>query len=637
MPDIIGGSGCEAAFARAELAKYLNWAGTAFHGPAVIRLENPDALGSEDMTDGFTIHRNGDTVVIRAENGRGLLYGAYEYIENAIGVRWADPPFGEVDTSIRNDRWPEAPVSRRAAFPYRGGCMHRADNDENFVYNIDRLGKFRLNRVLLFTHQLPLLRRNAAAIAQRGVHVTLGGHCWPYFLYDRGRLSPSDALAAHPEWHALIDGQRLPCADAEAQFCLSCEEALARFTANVLDTLAEYNDLIDTLSLWPNDTAALFCECPQCASRSHVDLVLRLINRVAAAVRARWPHISVEMLAYEDFTEPPREERPSEGVLVNFAAIGRDYRLPYVNTTRRGMALRRDMLAWRALCGNNKMIVYEYYRLDGVPKRTVISDDLRLLRDDGLSGVMEDTFQDNDPDGVPDSLGFMLWLESRMLWNPDESADVLQRGLLCALFPTAYDAVSRALLLLEQAQASYMHYDLTWHQWQQRRTEEVAFQKERMGFIVETMKETVCLLTSARTDAVPAEVTRLNRFIDALHRRLSIMRCLAHQINAQLTLMTSGDVQAAQSELDEALLTRCASPDTRPLDELSTYMTAYGLSEALTRRLIPIDRKDRVGRIAIMNHWERICLKTRAARSCINCTLPVCPEAVRMSALRGQP
>lgn len=56
------------------------------------------------------------------------------------------------------------------------------------------------------------------------------------------------------------------------------------------------------------------------------------------------------------------------------------------------------------------------------------------------------------------------------------------------------------------------------------------------------MKETICLLTSARTDAAPAEVARLDRFIHALHRRLSIMRCLAHQINAQLTLMTSGDV-----------------------------------------------------------------------------------------------
>lgn len=152
MTDIIGGSGHEAAFARAELAKYLNLAGAAFHGPAVIRLENPDVPSSEDMTDGFTIHRNGDAIEIRAENGRGLLYGAYEFIENALGVRWADPPFGEVDTGVRNDRWPEVQVSRRAVFPYRGGCMHRADNDENFVFNIDRLGKFRLNRVLLFTH-----------------------------------------------------------------------------------------------------------------------------------------------------------------------------------------------------------------------------------------------------------------------------------------------------------------------------------------------------------------------------------------------------------------------------------------------------------------------------------------------------
>ena len=225
----IGGQGEEiVAFAREELKHYLALAGDSFEPPRIVVDKEYGRQCFPDETnglkpDGFVIGRKNGEVVIGALNDRGLLYGVYEYIERAVGIRFVDAPYGEVDTEVRDPQWPAETVLENPTFTYRGGNMHMARSDENFCYNVDRLPKFRFNNVLLFSQQLDLLKRHIGEFRKRGICVTMGGHCWPYLFRNRGTVSPEEFMRQHPEWHALVDGKRMMCEDSEGHFCLSNE------------------------------------------------------------------------------------------------------------------------------------------------------------------------------------------------------------------------------------------------------------------------------------------------------------------------------------------------------------------------------------------------------------------------------
>lgn len=637
----INGQGEEiVTFAKEELEHYLALAGDSFQPPRIVVDKEyakqcfPDEINGL-KPDGFVIGKKNGEVMIGAINDRGLLYGVYEYIEHAVGIRFVDAPYGEVDTELRDPEWPAETILENPTFTYRGGNMHMARSDENFCYNVDRLPKFRFNNVLLFSQQLDLLKRYIGEFRKRGVCVTLGGHCWPYLFRNRGKVSPEAFMREHPEWHALVDGKRMMCEDSEGHFCLSNEEAVTNFVNNALSMIEDYKECIDIISLWPNDTDALFCECENCAKHRNSDLVLRLINRVADEVAVRYPYMQVEMLAYEDFTAPPEHTVPSPNVLVNFAAIQRDYRLPIYSAERRNIALFRDLRGWRALRKDLPMIVYEYYRLDGTTKSSVIEYELERLQEEGLVGLMEDTFQINKPDDVQEAIGFMTYLESKLLWNLEQSADSLQRELVEAMFKEQSPVVLRALHRLEQIHSGRVFYDLTWHDWRLRPIHNVQVQEERLAFITGELTNLRDLISEAAQKSEGAVRDRLSMMLASLERQYQFMAAIEYQIKAQLVFLTDGPQEEADEWLRRALEVRGLKASALSQDAIQPYCKAYGeLPESSVRMLIPMDRKDRVGRIAIMEKCEHICKRILASGECMRCTMPVCIKAVRNTPLR---
>ena len=443
-------------------------------------------------------------------------------------------------------------------------------------------------------------------------------------------------MRQHPEWHALVDGKRMMCEDSEGHFCLSNEEAVTNFVDNALSMIEEYKECIDIISLWPNDTDALFCECENCAKHRNSDLVLRLVNRVADAVAVRSPYMQVEMLAYEDFTAPPEHTVPSPNVLVNFAAIQRDYRLPIYSAERRNIALFRDLRGWRLLRSDLPMIVYEYYRLDGTTKSSVIEYELERLQEEGLIGVMEDTFQVNTPGDVQEAIGFMTYLESKLLWNLEQGADSLQRELVKAMFKDQSPVVLRALHRLEQIHSGRAYYDLTWHDWRLRPIRNVQVQEERLAFITGELTSLRELIAEAVQKSEGAVRDRLSMMLASLELQYQFMAAIEYQIKAQLVFMTDGPQEEADAWLRRALEVRGLTASALSQDAIEPYCKAYGgLPESSVRMLIPMDRKDRVGRIAIMEKCEHICEHILASGECLRCTMPVCIKAVRNTPLRG--
>jgi len=632
-----------ANFAAEELSNYLKKYKDTFKAPKIVidresaKKHFPEQY-NELKPDGFVIGWHDDTVIIGAENDLGLLYGVYDYVEHAIGIRFVERPFNETDTEIRNPAWPPHVIVENPSFKYRGGCMHYSKDDWNFCYNIDRLGKSRLNNVLLFPHQLELMKKHISEYRKRGVRVTMGGHCWPQLFYDFGEISHEEMMKNHPEWHAIVDGKRLTCEDSTGMFCLSNKDAVDHFVKNALKMIDDYSDCIDVLSLWPNDTYSLFCECEECRKLRYSDLVLRLINRIADEVAEKYPYMQIEMLAYDDFNAPPLETIPSQNVIVNFAAIMRDYRIPFYSVDRRNIAFMRDLRGWRALREDLDMIVYEYYRLDGIPKSSVIQYEFERFREAGMIGVMEDTFQDNisnDFKAKSGILGFMSYLEYKLMWNIDQSADELLRELVNTLFGKKAPAVWSILRRAEQLQAGTPYYNLLWHDWRIRPIRNVEVQDNRLDFMVEELQDLLRIAEEALQDSDGVLYERLDKIKSLVSNLLNSMSNFSYQIKAQLIFMKNGSIDEANALIKCALDALGREPAQLTGETLAAYCKAYSdLPESTVCMLKSLDIKDRVARVPIIKNCEHICENFKKSGRCMHCNTPMCIDAIKLTPLR---
>ncbi len=117
--------------------------------------------------------------------------------------------------------------------------------------------------------------------------------------YDGIMARHKTEFAEHPEYLALIDGQR-----KAPKFCIAnaglrklvCDDALAQLAAD---------PTLDSVSCDPSDGGG-WCECAECAKLGSVsDQALTLANEVARAVQAKYPGKLVGMYAYNQHSPVP--------------------------------------------------------------------------------------------------------------------------------------------------------------------------------------------------------------------------------------------------------------------------------------------------------------------------------------------
>ncbi len=112
-------------------------------------------------------------------------------------------------------------------------------------------------------------------------------------------------FTAHPEYLALVKGERASTKNSDAKFCIS-NAALRQLVID--DALAEFaaKPQMQSYSIEPSDGGG-WCECPQCAALGSIsDQQVTLANAVAQAVDAVYPNQKyVGMYAYHMHSPPP--------------------------------------------------------------------------------------------------------------------------------------------------------------------------------------------------------------------------------------------------------------------------------------------------------------------------------------------
>ncbi len=250
-----------------------------------IRLQITDApLGSGDIkhADGYTIRTSGRDITITGGSARGVLYGAYDFIERALSVRWFMPSaMGEDIVPEKSIPFPEVNVTWNPAFQNVSGLIWAGGP--------------------------------GAADWELRVRAKIGptvsfGHNWSNIL----ARNPAN-LSQYPLAFAEVSGRR----GGSSQLC-SEDPDVVRLSVEAARRTLSQNPTATLFSISPNDGYG-FCEDDRCRRIDDLygindgqlsDRFVHYANAVITEVRKTHPGKQLGILAYIQHTAPPRRAIP---------------------------------------------------------------------------------------------------------------------------------------------------------------------------------------------------------------------------------------------------------------------------------------------------------------------------------------
>lgn len=264
-------------------------------------------LSAEGLADdGFIIQTTAGSIYIVGKDypgdkapwsgwtSRGTMFGACEFLENVVGVRWLMPgEFGEDIPAHATITVPHLSVRQEPDFQFR----LLSDIQEQRARQPDGYTEA----------QLWLLRHKTPSVydGRKLPH----GHAWDQYVTQ-------EQVAAHPEWLAVDeDGNRRQFPRfGLVKYCTSNPELLDAFAAGVIKWFDDHPDF-RSASISPSDGGD-FCHCAACEARRAQDphgrvsttpLVLRFYNEIARRVAVKYPDKLLAGYVYYNYMYPPTE------------------------------------------------------------------------------------------------------------------------------------------------------------------------------------------------------------------------------------------------------------------------------------------------------------------------------------------
>jgi hypothetical protein len=280
--------------------------------------------------DGFTIRSEGEKLLLHGNSPRATLYAAYHYLES-LGARWYFPGRENEVIPRASARLTGYDITQAPSFHKRGIVIF--SSTPGFRDLVDFAAKAKLNTIAL--------------------HSDAG-------LADAERLFESRGLTLNLERHFF--GENF-CPDDQA----TLDREKSRFTEYVAHLPAAFNEIF----LWPADEFLKPCTSPQFRDYSVPDLILSFANRMAQTLRQSRPQAKFAYLSYFSTWEPPKQEKPGEGVMLEWAPMFQSFGAAIDDP---GSALnaeyRKDFEALVKLFGGARTQVLGYWLDDTLFSRT---------------------------------------------------------------------------------------------------------------------------------------------------------------------------------------------------------------------------------------------------------------------------
>ena len=269
-----------------------------------------------------------DSLVISGGRPRGTLYGAYEFLERAAGIRFLD---------AWSEHVPQRPtLSVPGDFALRSGPAFARRE----IYIVSGQS----NQVLFQVRHKINSFANAykSGEAKYGYAMRFGS---PYSTHTHAYYAeafPSN----HPEYCAMdANGKRAapPSPDCKGrwdhQVCMSNPEVRKFFAARLREYIKADRDRImkegkgepfpALYSLVPSDNVNK-CLCPACKAAAdkygaYSGLLIEFVNTIADDIAAVHPEIRLTIGAYTFYADAPKGIKPRDNVIVYIAQLGAEF------------------------------------------------------------------------------------------------------------------------------------------------------------------------------------------------------------------------------------------------------------------------------------------------------------------------
>lgn len=326
-------------------------------------------LGPEE----FEVEAAPGRLVLRARTVQATFHAVYWFLETALGVRWLWP--GEGGTVVPECRDLSFPLGRRRERPdyaWRaiqvGGACYRAMDLNTTLHGV-------LGLPLSYLKEFQTWRRRN----RFGGLKIADGHRW-------AEIAPPETYGeAHPEYYALVNGQR----DAGPhdgkhgnQPCLAHPD-VARLMADYACAGFEAQPDLDAISVALNDGGSA-CECPDCRAideaagasdvrtiehfdrvtaeapepeagpRSITDRLFYFLHQVVRQVKPRFPNRLLLTHLYSYYRRPPRTHHLPPEVIGQYCVMG----AAFWDETARDLEYARIRETGRRV---THLGIYEYY------------------------------------------------------------------------------------------------------------------------------------------------------------------------------------------------------------------------------------------------------------------------------------
>nr|MCU0980326.1 DUF4838 domain-containing protein [Pirellulaceae bacterium] len=204
------------------------------------------------------------------------------------------------------------------------------------------------------------------------------------------------------------------------------------------------------VSISPPDSG-FHCRCENCQAvlrREGADsgALIEFVNHVAEQVEKEFPDVLISTLAYWNTAAPPRTAKPRGNVLIHFGIsneashpadqrdriVVRDFRLPFSEVP----VFSQYLVEWGRLASH--LYVWDYdtnftNMIQPHPTYFAFPNSLRFYRDQGVTGI----FSQGSWSNVGDFVRMKYWVNSQMMWNPDQDVRALVQEFLAAYYGAA--------------------------------------------------------------------------------------------------------------------------------------------------------------------------------------------------------
>ena len=317
------GAGVTMQFAAEQLGFYLAMlTGTETRSTEGWRFElvMDEALGREEAE----VEVGKDCTNLRSGSEAGALQGVYQFLGRLAGIQWLNPLEGD-ELIPRHEELilPEGTYGFRPRFAERAFTNYPVIDADTARF-VDWMAKRGFNGYVVNPQWPGAWEAYKTHLREpmmlRGMKASLGHHTIEYWL------PAEEFFGEHPEYFALIVGERR----ADGQVCTSNPEVRRIVAERALEFLGENPEGAE-VGMWPRDGFG-WCECERCVAEEEqspswwdakvprrTDTYLRFVNAVAEKIGEARPDVTVTALAYVNYVEPPRVERPAANVAVYFA------------------------------------------------------------------------------------------------------------------------------------------------------------------------------------------------------------------------------------------------------------------------------------------------------------------------------